>query len=508
MIFLYLLLIVLLIAISTTLYIGVSIYKQYLKLKDIQGVFQVAFTPFRIPIIAPHIYLGDQNVKDNLIQKYGDKETGSIRCSVYYTNSISFSDPKLMKEIFTSKGSFFDKPMATYEGFNIFGANILSALDNETWKKHHKVCAPAFSIKNLEHVCEMAVKSTDLLIERKWDLKLDNQEIGFELDLGDYSDVTLDVLGKVGFGIDLSIFSDDLEGRKFRTALETVISVGVIVRRYLFRFPLLLHLAEHLLGLKEKNRYVSNRLDEIIKKRHEELNRDIMDNNDLLSLLVKANIEEKGLLTQEEIKSNAAIFALAGHDTTATLLQWVTYELAKHPEVQERARKEINELLQNNRSPTYDDYCKLNYINAIIFEGLRLHPPVPTVFKVSKKDVQIGKYSVPKDTLIALLIYSVNRSEKLWENATTFNPDRFINQETRQKTQHDFTWIPFSMGLRKCIGFQFALFEATMILTRVLQFYEFKLLNDESKQEEQVREVTFVTTRPSNLRVLVKKREN
>ncbi|KAL9653414.1 hypothetical protein ABK040_002050 [Willaertia magna] len=501
---------ILTILIATILIIGSLIYKNYLKLKHIPGTWQVAFTPFKIPIISNHVYLGDQQTRDSLAQKYGDPETGTLRLTVYYGNSVSFSDPKLLKEIFTSKGSYFDKPWFVYEGFNIFGVNILSALDNETWKKHHKVCAPAFSIKNLEHVCETAVNSMDLLIERKWKVELKNKkEEGFLMDLGDYSDVTLDVLGKAGFGIDLSIFTEDPEGRKFRIALETFVSLGVIVRRFLFEYPLLLNITEQVLGLSKKNQLVSDRLDEIINKRQEELKKgDGMDHNDLLSLLVEANNQEKGLLTQQEIKSNAAIFALAGHETTSTLLQWLTYELAKHPEVQAKARREIDQVLKNKRAPTYDDIGKLNYIDAIILEGLRQHPPVPSIFKVAKKDVQIGKFKLPKDTLIALLIYSVNRSEKLWENPTAFNPDRFIDPEVRQKIQHDFTWIPFSMGSRKCIGFQFALFEAIMMLARILQFYEFHLLNDESKEEDKIHEVTFVTVRPGNLRVLVKERQD
>ncbi|KAL9655480.1 hypothetical protein ABK040_011873 [Willaertia magna] len=502
------------IIIATILLITFILFKNYLKWKHIPGIWQITVAPFRIPLLAPHLFVGDQQYRETVIRKYGDPETNTLRVITCHGGGILFSDPKLLKEIYITKGSFFDKPMIEYEAFNIFGVNILSALDNETWKKHHKVCAPAFSIKNLEHVCETAVKSMDLLMERKWKVQLEKKSIkvkgkeGFELDLGDYSDVTLDVLGKAGFGIDLSIFTDDTEGRKFRVALETFVSLGVIVRRFLFSYPWLLNIVERVLGLSEKNKLVSDRLDEIIERKQKELkNEGVMDSNDLLSLLVEANNQEKGLLSQQEIKSNAAVFALAGHETTSTLLQWLTYELAKHPEVQERARKEIDQVLENKRSPTYEDIGKLNYINAIIYEGLRQHPPVPTVFKIAKKDVQIGKFKIPKDTSIALLIYSVNRSEKLYENPTEFKPERFLDNEVRQKIQHDFTWIPFSMGSRKCIGFQFALFEAIMMLTRIIQFYEFTLLNDESKEQEKVNEISFVTTRPGNLRVLVKERQ-
>ncbi|KAL9642627.1 hypothetical protein ABK040_009706 [Willaertia magna] len=144
--------------------------------------------------------------------------------------------------------------------------------------------------------------------------------------------------------------------------------------------------------MNEHNKLIDDKLEDIINKRQLELSEDgILESNDLLSLLVEANNQEKGILTKQELKSNAAIFALAGHETTSTLLQWITYELAKHPEIQERARREVDKVLENQRKPNYDDYGNLNYINAIIAETLRYHPPVAGVVKTAKKDVQIAE---------------------------------------------------------------------------------------------------------------------
>ncbi|KAL9642647.1 hypothetical protein ABK040_009726 [Willaertia magna] len=141
--------------------------------------------------------------------------------------------------------------------------------------------------------------------------------------------------------------------------------------------------------MNEHNRLIDDKLEDIINKRQQELSEGGLESNDLLSLLVEANNQEKGILTKQELKSNAAIFALAGHETTSTLLQWITYELAKHPEIQEKARMEVDKVLENGRKPNYDDYGNLNYINAIIAETLRYHPPVAVVVKNAKKDVQI-----------------------------------------------------------------------------------------------------------------------
>ena len=85
-------------------------------------------------------------------------------------------------------------------------SNILSAEDGVEWKRHHRVCAPAFSTANLQCMCVAAVRSTDLLVESKWEEMLRRDKEGFRLDLNDFSDVTLDVIGKAGFGV-VSFFS-------------------------------------------------------------------------------------------------------------------------------------------------------------------------------------------------------------------------------------------------------------------------------------------------------------
>ena len=84
-------------------------------------------------------------------------------------------------------------------------SNILSAQDGPDWKRHHRVCAPAFSTANLQCMCVAAVKSTDLLVETRWEELLRGKKEGFRLDLHDFSDVTLDVIGKAGFGV-VSLF--------------------------------------------------------------------------------------------------------------------------------------------------------------------------------------------------------------------------------------------------------------------------------------------------------------
>jgi len=191
-------------------------------------------------------------------------------------------------------------------------------------------------------------------------------------------------------------------------------------------------------------------------------------------------------------------------ETTSTTLQWVCYELSRRPEIQKKCRDEIDQYLGKGvgaRAPGYDDYPLLNYINAVISEALRLHPPVTGVFRIAKKSTQLGQYHVPKDTNIHINIFAANRSEKNWDKPNEFIPERFpMNADEQLKIQHNFTWVPFSMGPRKCIGFKFAQLEAFVLLCRMLQFYELEFANQPG---EEIIEKPGVTVRPDNCKILL-----
>ena len=161
------------------------------------------------------------------------------------------------------------------------------------------------------------------------------------------------------------------------------------------------------------------------------------------------------------------------------------------------------------RAPNYEDYPQLNYVNAVIMESTRLHPPVTQVVRVAKKTTPVGDFVIPKDYGVLVSIYCANRSEHNWEHAESFIPERFpMNAEEQVKIQHDFSWIPFSAGNRKCIGFKFALIEECTILSRMLQFYTFELGNDESNPKDRVFDVKGVTVRPGNLKLILKHRSD
>ncbi|KAG2373699.1 hypothetical protein C9374_011788 [Naegleria lovaniensis] len=248
-----------------------------------------------------------------------------------------------------------------------------------------------------------------------------------------------------------------------------------------------------------------NTLDEFIVERKKKIEKgEEISQQDLLSLMVKANIENNDLTT-DHVKSNALLLFLAGTETSSNTLQWVIYELAKRPEIQKRAHQEVDEVLQNGKlDPSFQLYDSFVFCNAIIHETLRCHPPVGSLSKRCIKNTQLGKFEIPKGTAIHPLITQANKNDQVWELHHTFHPDRFVNADEVNKRHSDYSLVSFSMGIRKCIGYKFALYEMLMVLTRILQNYQFELINDENV--DPVLASPHFTFKPYNLKVRVSRR--
>ncbi|EFC38517.1 predicted protein [Naegleria gruberi] len=451
-----------------------------------------------------------------MVEKFGDKKTGIVRMSMLGRNIVIVSHKDHIKELLLTKEKFFKKYPPSYEAFKIFGDNILSMLEADTWKPHHRICSPAFSSNNLKFVTKVTCESFDEMVAHRWE-KLPDANGSFILPIDDYSDLTLQVLGRSIFGLDFGLFSDDPTKNEsnFRKSLEILLTKGILFKRFLSETPILKYLYPYVMsyfGVDKALELVSTKLDKIIQEKKEIYENDKLEgteHNDLLTMMIETNSSltesqldntksEHGGLTKDEIKSNSFIFSLAGNDTSSSLSQWASYVLAKRPDIQQKLYDNIQNVL-GDREPTFDDYEKLTYVNAFIMETLRVHGPVGGIIKVAKKDVELGEFKIPKNTSILLSLAQACNSDKNWENPTEFNPDRFPDAETQLRYQHSFSWMPFSMANRKCIGYKFALIELNAIFTKLVRKYKLELLNDESV--DPIGKAVAVTIRPTNLKI-------
>ncbi|CDW59268.1 p450 domain containing protein [Trichuris trichiura] len=184
---------------------------------------------------------------------------------------------------------------------------------------------------------------------------------------------------------------------------------------------------------------------------------------------------------KQEVIAQCTLYMLAGYETTSNALSYTIYELARHPEVQEKLRSEImDNHTDENEKPSYESVQRMVYLDCVIRETLRLYPLASWV--VSRKCMQTcttGGITIEEGMYILVDVWSIHYNKDIWgPDADEFIPERFADDQ--MQSLHPFAWIPFGAGPRRCIGERFALLEMKLTLARLLRKYKV-FLNDRTE---------------------------
>ncbi len=198
------------------------------------------------------------------------------------------------------------------------------------------------------------------------------------------------------------------------------------------------------------------------------------DKGDLLSMLLHARDEETGEgMNRKQLRDEVATFLGAGTETTAVMLAWVWYVLSTHLEVDYKLHAELAEVL-SGRIPTVEDLPKLKYTRMVIDETLRLYPPAWANSRTALGDDEVGGYHIPAKSLVAMSPYVTQRDPASWEKPEGFDPERFTPERSAGRPR--YAYFPFGGGPRLCIGSEFALMEAQLVIATIAQQYRLRLV--------------------------------
>ncbi|KAM5587613.1 licodione synthase-like [Rosa sericea] len=185
----------------------------------------------------------------------------------------------------------------------------------------------------------------------------------------------------------------------------------------------------------------------------------------------------------------------ASTDTTAIAMEWALAELINHPTVLEKAREEIDSVVGNGRIVEESDCPNLPYIQAIIKETFRLHPPVPMVARISVEDCKVGKYVIPKNTMLFVNNWAIGRDPKNWEKPLDFWPERFLEHIGGAQTsgmdvrgQH-FQYLPFGTGRRICPGINLTMKMVPSLVAAMIQCFDWKVIPSKKMNNDDVVEM-------------------
>jgi len=228
--------------------------------------------------------------------------------------------------------------------------------------------------------------------------------------------------------------------------------------------------------MKTAAREIQDILRGIINKRERARESGEAPSEDLLGILLESNLgqtEGNGMST-EDMMEECKLFYLAGQETTSVLLVWTMVLLSQHQDWQARAREEVKQVF-GDKQPDTEGLNQLKVMTMILYEVLRLYPPVVQLTRAIHKEMKLGDLTLPGGVQISLPVLLVHRDTELWGNdAGEFKPERFKDGLSKA-TKNQVSFFPFAWGPRICIGQNFTLLEAKMAMSLILQRFSFEL---------------------------------
>jgi cytochrome P450 len=297
---------------------------------------------------------------------------------------------------------------------------------------------------------------------------------------------TLDIIARVGFGIEIDCLRD--QTAPIRRAYQLVFNFNFASRALhgiQAFFPWSKHLPVQMnRDMEEARDIILGKATEIIKERLDDVKNNARG-KDILALMAKENmrLEDQGreAMSFDTMRDQVMTFLGAGHDTTATGVVWTLHLLSIYPKVQTRLREEIRQYMPYLfDTDGRHDAVKLNmvhpdtlpYLSNVCRESLRYIPPIPLTVREVKKDCTLGGYDVPAGTIVYVLANAINRLESFWgDTADEFDPDRW---DKLPETATTNAFMTFLQGPRGCIGRKFAETEMKVMLCTLLSMFEFE----------------------------------
>ncbi|MGH9964584.1 MAG: cytochrome P450, partial [Nitrososphaeraceae archaeon] len=202
---------------------------------------------------------------------------------------------------------------------------------------------------------------------------------------------------------------------------------------------------------------------------------------DLLSKLIKVQADDGSIMTDKQLRDEIITILIAGHETTSNALTWTYYLLSQNPQIERRVFEEIDSVLGGNsgafKQPSIADLPKLNYVEKVFREAMRLYPPVWTMGRFVQNDYALGGYMLPRGSSLMFSQYVMHHSSKYYDNPKIFDPDRWTEEFKMHLPR--FSYFPFGGGIRGCVGEPFAWQEGILLLATISSYWSMRLAPDQ-----------------------------
>eukprot|EP01024_Parvocaulis_polyphysoides_P020293 TRINITY_DN19432_c0_g1_i2.p1 TRINITY_DN19432_c0_g1~~TRINITY_DN19432_c0_g1_i2.p1 ORF type:complete len:613 (+),score=102.56 TRINITY_DN19432_c0_g1_i2:96-1934(+) len=449
------------------------------------------------------------------LQKWFLEYGGVYKLSFGPKAFIVVSDPLVVKHLLKDNAMNYDKGVLAEILEPIMGKGLIPA-DLETWKPRRRAIVPAFHKAYLDAMIQMFVKCTREAVKQ-----LNDQIEKSAFKNGGYTEVDMEQVF-LSLGLDiigLGVFNFDFGSMKSQSPVIQAV-YGVLKEAehrstfYLpyWNLPFASEIFPQQRQFQKDLKVINDCLDGLIRDAksqatEEDLealqNRDYSKVNDpsLLRFLVDLRGEDA---TDKQLRDDLMTMLIAGHETTAAVLTWALYLISKNQQYKQKVIAEIDAVFENGiQQFGLEEIQSLPLVRNTLSESLRLYPQPPILIRRALDSDVLpaglngveGGYPIGRGADLFISTWNLHRSPQLWENPDDFDPDRFTReyngyQETYKykwdgfqpsdttlypnETQSNFAFVPFGGGMRKCVGDQFAMFEATVAFAILLKEFNFE----------------------------------
>ncbi|XP_057603482.1 cytochrome P450 3A29 [Hippopotamus amphibius kiboko] len=385
---------------------------------------------------------------------------------------LTVTDPDIIKtvlvkecySVFTNRRSF--GPMGIMK-------NAISLSEDEQWKRIRTLLSPTFTSGKLKEMFPIIGQIGNVLVRNLRKEAEKGKPINMKDFFGAYS---MDVITGTAFGVNIDSLNNPHD--PFVEYSKKILKFNIFDPFFLaiLFFPFLTPVFE-VLNITLFPKSSVNFFTKSIKRMKESRLKDKQTNRvDLLQLMINSqNSKETDThkaLSDLELVAQGIIFIFAGYETTSSSLSFLIYELATHPDIQQKLQEEIDATFPNKMPPTYDALVQMEYLDMVLNETLRIYPVVGRLERVCKKDVDVNGVFIPKGTTVIVPVFVLHNDPELWPKPEEFRPERFSKKN--KDSINPYTYLPFGTGPRNCIGMRFAIMNMKLALVRVLQNFSFK----------------------------------
>ena len=361
--------------------------------------------------------------------------------------------PDHVEYVLQSGSRNYDKATRSSAKIRAISGDSLLVSNGDLWKRQRRLIQPTFHRDRIASLAGKMIGFTNGMLE-SWRANLGTDR---PLDIAsEMMRLTYRIVGKTLLGADVGSDSTTVEHAMETMLAHTYRSWGsIIALPASFPTPANLRFRRALKAVDDVvRRIIANQRD---GKR---------TGDNLLSMLLEAWDEDGQGLSDAELRNETVTFLLAGHETTANTLAWTFYLLSQNPSIEKQLRAELSQVL-GKRLPGVEDLPKLTFTNMVIQESMRLYPAIWAIERHAVADDVIGGFLVPAGSSVVISPYVLHRNESFWPKPELFDPTRF---SVRHRA-----YIPFGSGPRFCIGNEFAMMEARLIVPMVIQAFHLEL---------------------------------